>query len=352
MKINYPVEDLHTLSVEEVLNTFQTDANAGINSSDAEQRSKEFGLNVYQVQQQKPVWLMFLEQFKSPIVYLLVVGVAVSIYFKDFIEAIAIGVVILINALIGFLMELQARNSMNALREMDVILSKVIREGKTKEIPSEKLAPGDLILLEAGDVIPGDGRLIVSNQLQCDESSLTGESLPSEKNTEKLPKDTSLGDQLNMVFKGTSVMNGNGKAVITGISQDTQLGKITSLVESSEETTTPLDKKLNALSKKLIWLTLLMTLIFAVTGLIQGKKWVLIIKTSIALAVAAFPEGLPIVSTVALAYGMMLMAKRNVIVKKLSSVETLGSTNVILTDKTGTLTENKIFVYTFSFPEE
>ena len=147
-------------------------------------------------------------------------------------------------------------------------------------------------------------------------------------------------------------MNGNGKAIITGIAQHTQLGTITSLVESAVETATPLDKKLNALSKKLIWITLIMTAIFAITGIIQGKKWLLIVETSIALAVAAFPEGLPIVSTVALSYGMLLMAKRNAIVKKLSSVETLGSTSVILTDKTGTLTENKIYVETFCFPEE
>ena len=282
----------------------------------------------------------------------MVFGAAVSLYFKDYIEAIAIVAVILINALIGFLMELQARSSMNALREMDVILSKVIRDGKVIEIPSEKITPGDVIVLEAGDVIPGDGRLVEVNQLQCDESSLTGESLPTEKNLEKLSKEAALGDQHNMVFKGASVMNGKGKAVITGIADHTQLGTITSLVESATETATPLDKKLNALSKKLIWVTLSMTIIFAVTGIIQGKKWVLILETSIALAVAAIPEGLPIVATVALAYGMLLMARRNAIVKKLSAVETLGSTSVILTDKTGTLTENKIYVDTFSFPGE
>ena len=352
MNIKYPVEDAHTLSIDEVLLSFQTDSDKGLGKSEAEKRTKEFGLNIYESQKQKSIWLMLIWQFKSPIVYLLVFGASVSLYFQDYIEAIAILVVILVNALIGFLMELQARSSMNALREMDVILSKVIRDGKIKDIPSENLAPGDVIILEAGDVIPGDGRLLESNQLQCDESSLTGESLPSEKITEKLPIDTVLGDQHNMVFKGTSVMNGKAKAVITGIAKNTQLGTITSLVESSVETATPLDKKLHVLSKKLIWLTLTLTMLFAVTGIIQGEKWVLIIKTSIALAVAAFPEGLPIVATVALAYGMVLMARRNAIVKKLSSVETLGSTNVILTDKTGTLTENKIYVEIFSFPEE
>lgn len=352
MKIKYPIKNAHTLSAEEILHLFQTDVAAGISKTEAEKRSNQFGLNVYQTQKPKPIWLMLIQQFNSPIVYLLVFGMAVSVYFQDYIEGIAIGVVILINALIGFLMELQARNSMNALKEMDVILSKVIRDGKTQEIPSEKLTVGDVVVLEAGDVVPGDGRLVELNQLQCDESSLTGESLPTEKNIEKLPQDAALGDQHNMVFKGTSVINGNGKAVITGIAHDTELGKITSLVESSEETITPLDKKLNSLSKKLIWLTLIMTAIFAVTGIIQGKDWVSIVKTSIALAVAAFPEGLPIVATVALSYGMLHMARRNVIVKNLSSVETLGSTTVILTDKTGTLTENKIYVDTFSFPNE
>ena len=352
MKIKYPIKNPHTLSIEEILHLFQTQVVVGISKTEAEKRSKEFGLNVYQNQKQKPIWLMLIQQFNSPIVYLLVFGMAVSVYFQDYIEGVAIGVVILINALIGFLMELQARSSMNALKEMDVILSKVIRDGKTQEIPSEKLTVGDVVVLEAGDVVPGDGRLVELNQLQCDESSLTGESLPTEKNLEKMPEDAALGDQHNMVFKGTSVINGNGKAVITGIAQNTELGTITALVESSEDTITPLDKKLNALSKKLIWLTLIMTAIFAITGIIQGKDWVSIVKTSIALAVAAFPEGLPIVATVALSYGMLHMARRNVIVKNLSSVETLGSTTIILTDKTGTLTENKIYVDTFSFPDE
>ena len=352
MNIKYPLESVHTLSVEEIMTAFETNAQNGIGAAEAETRTAKFGANIYAAQKQKPLWQMLLLQFKSPIVYLLLFAVAVTLYFQNYIEAIAIAVVIFVNALIGFFMELQARSSMNALKEMDVILSNVVRDGKTLQIPSEKITVGDLIVLEAGDVIPGDARLVEANQLQCDESSLTGESLPTEKNLEKLPKETALGDQINMVFKGTSVMNGNGKAVITGIAENTQLGTITSLVDSHKETKTPLEKKIAALSIKLIWITLIMTSIFAVTGIIQGKHWALILETSIALAVAAFPEGLPIVSTVALAYGMLLMAKRNAIVKKLSAVETLGSTNVILTDKTGTLTENKIYVDTFSFPEE
>lgn len=352
IKIKYPQTDPHTLSVEEILLALDTDSEVGLSQTEAKKRGVAFGSNTYQAQKQKSGFLILLLQFKSPIVYLLFVAVVVTAYFQNFIEAIAILVVILVNALIGFLMELQARNSMNALKEMDVLLSKVLRDGKIQELASENLVPGDIITLEAGDVIPGDAHLLEINQLQCDESSLTGESLPTEKNIEKLAKNTALGNRFNMVFKGTSVSNGNGKAVITGIAQNTQLGTITSLVENAEEKESPLDTKIRVLSKKLIGITLIMTTIFAITGFIQGKDWVLILETSIALAVAAFPEGLPIVATVALSYGMLLMAKRNAIVKKLAAVETLGSTNVILTDKTGTLTENKIDVATLSFPEE
>ncbi|TDB62345.1 cation-translocating P-type ATPase [Arundinibacter roseus] len=351
MNINYPLELPHTRTVDEVVEEIKSHPAKGLSPADAQERTKAFGRNAYESQAQKSLWMMALLQFKSPIVYLLLVAVAVTFYFQNTVEALAILAVILINAIIGFLMELQARSSMNALKEMDVTLSRVIRDGQVQEIPSEEITPGDLIFLEAGDVVPADARLVEANQLQCDESSLTGESLPTEKNTEKLPKDTTVGDQHNMLFKGTSVMNGNGKALVTGIGHDTQLGTITALVEASGEQETPLDRKIAELSKRLIWVTLLVIVLYAITGFIQGKEWVLVLETSIALAVAAFPEGLPIVSTVALAYGMLLMAKRNAIVKRLSSVETLGSTNVILTDKTGTLTENKIYVDTFSFTD-
>ena len=352
MKTKIPVSDIHTFMIEDILKDFDTNPETGLTKTEASARIKKYGLNVYTSQKPKNPLLILLEQFKSPIVYLLVFGAVVSLFFKDYIEAAAILVVIMVNALIGFLMEMQARSSMKALKEMDIIKTKVLRDRKTEIIPAENLTLGDIVMLEAGDLIPGDGRLLVANQLKCDESSLTGESLPTEKNIEKLSKDTDLGDLQNMVFKGSSVMNGTGKAVITSIAQHTELGKISSLVDNSIETATPLDKKLAVLSKTLIWLTLILTSIFAITGIVQGKDWVIIIKTSIVLAIAAFPEGLPIVSTVALANGMLLMAKRNAIVKKLSAVETLGSTNVILTDKTGTLTENKIYVETLAFPEE
>lgn len=352
MPIKYPIENPHTISVENISKILNTDLIKGLTAHQAHNRNIEFGLNIYESQPPKSIWIILIQQFQSPIVYLLVFAIVVSAYFRHNMEAIAIGVVLLMNAIIGFLMEMQARSSMKALKKMDINKSNVTRNAKTHEIQSEKITPGDLISLEAGDIVPGDGRLIECNQLQCDESSLTGESMPSLKNTDIIANETNPGDRLNMIFKGTSIMNGNGKAIITGIGKKTELGKITSLVEGAVETATPLDKKLLALSKKLIWITLFMTAIFAMTGILQGKDWLLILETSIALLVAAFPEGLPIVATVALSYGILLMARRNAIVKKLSSVETLGSTTVILTDKTGTLTENKIFIDTLNFPEE
>lgn len=352
MQIKYPIENCHSISIDDISDYLQTNLINGLTKYEAHNRNINYGLNIYEVQKEKSIWIILLRQFNSLIVYSLTLIIIVSAYFQNYIEALSILAVVIINSIIGFSMEMQARSSMNELKKMDIIKSKVIRDGHVHEISSENIAPGDLIIFEAGDIIPGDGRLVECNQLQCDESSLTGESITSLKNTEVLSKEVVLGDKFNMVFKGSSVMNGNGKAIITSIAKETELGKITELVEYATDTMTPLDKKLLSLSKKLIWISLFMTAIFAITAIIQGKEWLLIIETSIALSIAAFPEGLPIVATVALSYGMLLMAKRNAIVKKLSAVETLGSTSVILTDKTGTLTENKIFVDTFSFPDE
>jgi P-type Ca2+ transporter type 2C len=347
--ISYPLSNVHSMEVQDLLGTLKTSPQ-GLSQSNASERTKLFGLNKYESKKEKNILLILLDQFKNPIVYLLLFGSAVSFYFQDLPEGFVILAVILINAAIGFFMEIQARNSMKALKKMDVILTKVYREGILQEISANYLVPGDIIFIEAGDVIPADGRLMDANQLQCDESSLTGESLPAEKSAALIPKEASLGDRHNMVFKGTFCVKGNGKIIITGTGANTELGKITSLVEGSRDTITPLDKKLNGLTRKLIWFTLIVITAFAVSGLIQGEEAHKIIETAIALAVAAIPEGLPIVATIALAYGMLKMARKSAIVKKLSAVETLGGTTIILTDKTGTLTENKIFVNTLLFP--
>jgi Ca2+-transporting ATPase len=352
LNIKYPITNAGGLTTDEIFSAMQTDPILGISRKESASRGLRFGLNIHQMQKKKSIWAMLIGQFKSPIVYLLFVASGVSLYFHDTIEAIAILIVIIVNAMIGFFMELQARSSMRALREMDVSFSKVVHGGKAIEVPSENMVPGDLVLLEAGDLVAADGRIVECNGLSCDESSLTGESFPVLKNTKMLAGKIELSDSINMVFKGTYVMNGNGRFVVTGIGTATELGKITKLVDSSMSTTTPLDKKISHLTRKLIWITLGMTGLFAVSGILQGRSWLLVLETSIALAVAAFPEGLPIVATVALAYGMLLMARKNAIVKKLSAVETLGGVNVILTDKTGTLTENKIYVEQLCFADE
>jgi Ca2+-transporting ATPase len=340
------------LTLVDLFKKFETDGLQGISETQASSRSDRYGLNINVSQKVKRVWQMFFEQFTSPIVYLLFVAGFASLYFKNTLEAIAIFVVILINALIGFFMELQARSSMRALKEMDSSVSRVVRGGKTMEILSENLTPGDLLLLESGDMVSGDGRVVESNGLQVDESALTGESFPIFKTSDSQTTDVDPSASVNMVYKGTAVMNGNGKVIITGIAANTELGKISEMVGRSAATKSPLDIKIANLTKKLIYITLFMTMFFAFTAFIEGKPWLQILETSIALAVAAFPEGLPIVATVALAFGMLRMAKRDAIVKRLSSVETLGGVNVILTDKTGTLTENKIFVKVLSFPGE
>ncbi|MFC4144183.1 cation-translocating P-type ATPase [Pedobacter mendelii] len=351
MEIRYPLKAAYSQKIESLLNALSTDVNDGLSTVEASLRSKYFGLNIYKSQKRKSLWVMAFEQFNSPIVYLLLVAGFASLYFKNQAEAVAIFIVIVVNAMIGFFMELQARISMRALRDMDISFSRVIRGGKSCEIPSEQLTPGDLLLLEAGDVVSGDGRIVLINGLQVDESPLTGESFPVIKTIETLNDDGTAAAK-NMVYKGTAVMNGNARVIITAIAEHTELGKISEMVGRSTSTQTPLDLKISKLTKKLIWITLVMTGIFAISGVIERKPWLQILETSIALAVAAFPEGLPIVATVALAYGMLLMARKNAIVKKLSSVETLGGVNVILTDKTGTLTENKIFVEVLSFPSQ
>ncbi|MEO5602565.1 MAG: HAD-IC family P-type ATPase, partial [Cyclobacteriaceae bacterium] len=348
----YPIENTYSIAIEKIVSLLQANQQNGLDEADIDARIKKYGLNQYQEQKQKSILLILLEQFKSPIVALLVIAATLSFFFQHWIEGFAVIGVIFITAALGFFMELQARRSMNALKQMDVSLSKVWRNNALKEIPSERIVPGDVVMLEPGDVVAADGRIVELNQLEVDESALTGESMPVAKQLETLSKGTGIGEQFNMIFKGTSIVKGNAKAIITGTALHTELGKIATLVETAEQSSTPLEKKLQSLTKKLMWITAVFATIFIVTGIIQNKEIYLIVETAIALAVAAIPEGLPIVATIALTYGMLRMARKNVLIKKLSSVETLGGINTIFTDKTGTLTENKIEVSTLSLFEE
>lgn len=339
-----------SIEKEDVLHHLQSDGVKGLSHVEAKQRLESFGSNKITAEKSKSVWKIFFGQFTSPIVWLLFVAAGLSFYFKEWLDGIAILIVILINAIIGFYMEFQAERSMNALKKLSAVPGKVLRNGQIQEINSEEIVPGDIVYFEAGDMIPADGRIIKSFQVQIDESALTGESLPIEKSVDKIPIDTTLAERSNMGFKGTFSTKGNGYLVVTSTGMNTELGKIASMVHSADQATTPLEKKLQDFSKKLIWITVGLVIIIFIAGLLDGQPFLEMLETSIALAVAAIPEGLPIVATMALAQGMLKMARFNVIVKKLSAVETLGGTNVICTDKTGTLTQNKIEVSTIVTP--
>jgi Ca2+-transporting ATPase len=328
----------------EVISALRSDKANGLSASEVQKRIEEYGHNKIDEKKGKSAWLIFFSQFKSSIVWLLVLAAGLSFYFGEWVDGVAILVVVLINAFIGFFMEYQAERSMSALRKLFAIPAKVLRDKAIEEINAEDVVPGDVVYIEAGDMIPADGRMFDASQVQIDESALTGESVPVEKQTGKLQANTTLAERNNMLYKGTYSTKGNGYMVVTDTGMDTELGKIARMVQSADQAATPLEKKLDDFSKKLIWVTVALVVVIFIAGILNGQKLLEMLETSIALAVAAVPEGLPIVATMALAQGMMKMARHNVIVKKLSAVETLGGTNVICTDKTGTLTQNKIEV--------
>jgi len=332
------------LGENELFSHLGADTAHGLSAAEAAARLESVGPNAISQGKQTSAWKIFLRQFTSPIVLLLVVAAGLSFAFQEWLDGIAILVVIFINAIIGFYMEFQAGRSMDALKKMVSISVKALRDGSLTEINSEALVPGDVIYLEAGDMTPADARLYNSAQMQVDEASLTGESVPVEKEPGVLPADTPLAEQSNLLFKGTFVTKGNGWAVVTGTGMETELGKIAHLVNTSDQAATPLEKKLEGFSQRLIKITVALVVIIFIVGVIGGTPIVEMLETAIALAVAAVPEGLPIVATLALAQGMLKLARQNVIVRKLSAVETLGGTTVICTDKTGTLTQNKMEV--------
>ncbi|MBS1977683.1 MAG: cation-translocating P-type ATPase [Bacteroidetes bacterium] len=334
----------HAKQWEIIHQELATDSDKGLSKKEVEKRLRQYGPNsLIETKKTSPI-LIFLSQFKSPFIIVLGIAALMSIYFGQLLDASAIGVVLLINASIGFAMEYQAQQSMEALKLLTVIPAKVLREGQVEEVPSHEVVPGDILYVEAGDMVQADARLFTLSQLEVNESALTGESMPISKKLDVLPVDCPMADRRNMLFKGTFITRGNGYAIVTNTGMQTEFGQIAEMVQSSEEEDTPLEKKINVFSRKLIWITSVLVVIIFLAGLLQGHPFVSMFKTSIALAVAAVPEALPIVATLALAQGMLRMARHNVIVKRLAAVETLGGTTVICTDKTGTLTENRIEV--------
>lgn len=353
-----------TKNVKECLDILGTSESKGLSFEEAENRLKTYGYNKLQEKKKKSIFKIFIEQLMDPMIYVLLAAVLVTLLISivnvlnskegDWADIIIILVVIILNAVIGTVQEKKAQNSLEALQKMSSPESTVIRGGKRVRIKSELLVPGDIVVLEEGDTIGADIRLIESVNLKTNESSLTGESLPVEKNKDIVFSDeVALGDRVNMAFMSTPVTYGRGKGVVTSTGMNTEIGKIATALENEEETETPLQKKLAQLSKILGILTLVIVVVVLIADIIwlaiggsigQLEPWMESILSSIALAVAAIPEGLPAVVTIVLAIGVQRMVKANTIVRKLPSVETLGAVSVVCSDKTGTLTQNKMTV--------
>mgnify|MGYP001811911530 FL=1 len=291
------------------------------------------------------------DQFKSIVIVLLIAAGLLALVFGDLAESVAIFIVILINGALGFVTEWRAIRSMEALRQFARVDCVIVRDGTVRKAPAEELVPGDIVLLEAGDLVPADLRVIEAAKLGVDESTLTGESLPVTKHTEPLAADARVLDRENMAYKGTVLTRGSGRGVVIDTGMRTEFGRIFEQVSQAESERTPLEKRLDALGSRLAWAVIVMGVLIAIGGILAGRGTTLAVEVAIALAVAAIPEGLPVVATIALARGMWRMAKRNALVTRLSAVETLGATSVILTDKTGTLTENQMAMTSLLLPD-
>lgn len=316
----------------------------GLSDAEVNARRKRFGANTITSRRATRVMSLLLHQFKSSVVYLLSFAAGLAFYFGELEEGSAILAVLAINAMIGFVTELKAARSIEALRALGTRSARVRREGRVRVVPAEELVPGDIVILDAGDAVSADLRLIETSSLSADESTLTGESVAVDKQTRPVSADTRLGDRASMAFKGTAITRGTGTGVVVATGLGTQLGRVTRLVLEADPGSSPLERKLGRLSTQLVLATIAVAVAIGVAGLIGGEDPLVMVEAAIALAVAAIPEGLPVVATLALARGMWRMARQNALIERLSAVETLGATTVILTDKTGTLTENRMTV--------
>ncbi|MGB3152702.1 MAG: cation-transporting P-type ATPase [Maribacter sp.] len=338
------IQNPHAATPKEIADHLCSDLKNGLDKNRIVQLMQDYGPNQIPKDKPKSRWRILADQLLDPIVYILVIAAVLAFILSDSLEGVAILAVITISVSIGFFMELQAIRSLEALRKMGQETTQCIRSEKIQEIKVAQLVPGDIILLQSGDIVPADARLIAHENLKIKESALTGESVPISKSIEVLPLETPFTNQDNMLFRGTMVSNGSGRAIVTAIGAVTQLGRIQQMGIEATKEITPLEKKLNQLGKWLIWLTLVFAVLIIGVGYIRGKDLLLMIEIGVALAVAAIPEGLPIVATIALAKGMLHLSKKEVIIKKLEAVQTLGATNIICTDKTGTLTQDKMKV--------
>lgn len=316
----------------------------GLSQEQADKLLKENGLNEINKNKKNNAFILFLSQFKDVMLAILFVASIISFILKEYSDTFVIIGVLLLNAILGFIQEFKAEKALEALKKMSLPKVKVLRDNKLIEIPSSSLVVGDIINIEDGDILSADARLVKTSNLKVDESSLTGESLPVEKNNHTLKDNVPLSEQSNMVFAGTSIVSGNATAIITATGMKTELGKIAEKLNQGNKELTPLQKRLANLSKWLTIIVVFIALLILGIGVFQGRDILEMILVSVSVAVAAIPEGLPAVVTIVLAISVIKLAKKNTIVRKLSSIETLGCTQVICSDKTGTLTKNKMTV--------
>ncbi len=342
----------HQLGGDEACRRLAVAHGAGLSESEAAGRRDRFGPNRLPEAQRRGPWRLFLDQFRSVLILLLVGAAILAALVGHLLDASVILGVVLINATLGFRQEYRAERSMAALERMLAPQAEVRRAGRREMIPAEQLVPGDIVLLDAGDKVPADGRLLVAEGLEVDESTLTGESVPASKSIRPLDDpEVPLGDRTCIAFMNTVVTRGRGELVVTATGERTEMGRVARLLSITEQPSTPLQRQLDHLGRRLALVAGVLVLVVFVTGLVRGDPLLELALTSIALAVAGVPEGLPAVATVTLAVGMWRMAKRHAIVKRLSAVEALGGTTVICSDKTGTLTMNQMTVRRVRFAE-
>ena len=340
--VQVPSPFWHTLAGDAVFSLLRSGP-AGLTAAEAARRLVEYGSNELQAAHRISAWSIFLGQFKNLLIVILLIATVVSAFLGHEIEAVAIAVIVLFAVLLGFGQEFRAERAIEALRQMAAPTATVLRDGQETEIPACELVPGDVILLRAGDKIPADARLIESASLQIDEAALTGESVPVEKSVGTLAgEDLALGDRKNIVYAGTAATYGRGRAVVVATGMGTEFGKIAQMLQTVETGKTPLQVNLDRVGRALAWAALGVVVIIVALGLFRGQPFIDMLIFGIALAVAAVPEALPAVVTISLAIGVQRMAKRHALVRRLPAVETLGSTSVICSDKTGTLTKDEM----------
>lgn len=334
----------YTQSISALIKAQDTNKNSGLTSAQVQERQAKYGLNQIELKEGKSALVRFLLQIHQPLIYVLILSATIALFLGEYVDASVIYGVVLGNAIMGFVQEDKALKDLANLSKSIEQHAQVIRDGSVLYLNAKELVPGDIVLLQSGDKVPADIRLIQSQDLKTDESALTGESLPVEKNTEILAKETLLADRTNMAYASTLVIFGSGKGVVVSTGNKTEIGKISEMISNAETFKTPLTLKIEEFSGKLLWLIVFFSVLAFVVGWFKGMPFVDTFMSGVAMAVAAIPEGLPAAVTIILAIGVNRMLKRKAIVRRLPAVETLGSTGIICSDKTGTLTENKMTV--------